>query len=310
MLGCIRRVPPALLLACLLPAATAAAEDGDAVEIDYAYPTGAHVLRYHIEQRNTVSGATSAEMTIDTDITIPLAVRAAEPEDARDVTMTVQRIVAVLTAGEMEKEVDSDRPDTLLPGMPMHLLKEVDFEAKIDPAGDVTEFTGAGEFVRKAEMAPDDEAERKEHEKAIGAGMRQLLAEPLAYLPEEPVAVGDTWTYTADVYGLPVMGARKVSREETTCTLAEIRDTADGRVACIDVSGTSKFVSGAAETDPETLKKTGRVEYNIDTNGLVRHHIELTGERHAEMGEGAELVYGTEMVIDTSVEPAEDETKE
>ncbi|MBS3734104.1 MAG: hypothetical protein KGY99_04185 [Phycisphaerae bacterium] len=301
---------PAVCLAALsaaLVAAPALGEDNPTHALDYAYPTGEHLLRYDIVQSNSTGAAGSGDMTITTRMDIPLTIAAGGGSDARDVTMTVRRITATLVADDMERIVDSDRPDTLMPGLPLDVLCEATFEAKIAANGEIAEFTGVEAFVEKAEMGGDDPDARAEAVTGVSSGLQQLLAEPMVYLPAGRVAAGDTWTVERKVYGLPIMGAQKVHAETLTCTLESVTRTDTGRIARVTIDGATKLLSGATATDPATLTKTGHVAYNLDTGDLAAHHIELAGKKTVAMGD-EKVTVTAKTVIDAQVDPpAEDD---
>ncbi|MFP3938118.1 MAG: DUF6263 family protein [Phycisphaerae bacterium] len=298
----------AALSAALALAVPAVGQDKPAYDVSFAYPTGEHLLRYDIVQKNRAGTTSSADMSITTRMDIPLDIAVGEPDSARKVAMTVRRITATVVAGEMHRIVDTDKPETLMAGLPLDVLCQVPFNARIAPDGQITEFTGVAKFVDKAGMGADDPDARAQAVKAVGSGLRQLLVEPVVYLPDEPVAVGDKWKVDRKVYGLPIMGAQKVHAEKLTCTLAKVRKTDAGRVARVEIEGTTELLSGGTATDPKKLTKTGHAEYDLDSGELVTHHVELSGEKTVPMGD-EEVTFSVRTTIDAQLDPpAEDET--
>jgi hypothetical protein len=295
-------------LMALTFSAVAAQDAGSATNkfvIQHAYaPGSSSSLVYRIVEETTGEGDGMGNMKISSVLTLALSARKADAPAPTTLDMNFRRIQAMLQAGELNRDVDSSKPESLLPDMPLDVLTSVTFTAGLDSAGRIVSFTGAEAFMDKAKMTPAAPKEKQVMATSIDAGLRQLIEEPFVYLPAAPVAVGDTWKVTRKVYGLPIMGARRVEEEDLTCRLASVRKTDAGQVAVIDVTGKSTVIEGGSPTDPKTMQKTGQIEYNIDTGDLVSHHIALNGAGAMTMPEGKEMRFTRKVSVDTSLTPA------
>jgi len=105
--------------------------------------------------------------------------------------------------------------------------------------------------------------------------VRQIVEEPMLYLPPGKVAVGEKWTYvrTLRAVGELSIYPAKTIREDVRCTLAAVADTPRGRVATIEVAS----VIGDDAPGKTCLRKAGMVRYNLDGGELVQHKLTLTG---------------------------------
>jgi hypothetical protein len=297
----------ALSVAALTAGLAVSEARADKLAIDHTYEVGEKsVLTYklHEESKAQETVAGDMNMSIASDLKISLAVEPGPDKGEKLVKITLERVLATLTAGEMTKSVDSDKPETLLPEMPLDVLKDVIFDAVLDESGAVQSFTGAEQFVEKAKMKFDGPEDKKEMVTAINTGVRQLFEGPFVYLPDKPVAVGEEWTVSRKVYGLPIMGARSLKEEQVTCRLAKVKDAKAARVAVIELTGTDTVLEGASPTDPKVMTKTGRVEYDFLNGELVSHHLELKGTSKIPMPEDQELKFIKTMVMDTALAPA------
>jgi len=303
------RLETIAVAAALLSAGLATAQDASAtppterIAIQHTYTVGEKdLLTYKIHEESraheTVAGLSS-------DLKLSLTVEPGPSKGEKLVKVTLERVLATVTAdGQLVKEVDSDHPETLLPNMPLDVLNDITFRAVLDASGAVKRFAGAEQFVEKAKMKFDSPEKKKETLTAINAGLQQLFEGPFVYLPDQPVAVGEKWAVSRKVYGLPIMGARSLKKEQVYCCLAEVKNAQNGRVAVIEVTGTDTVLEAGSPTDPKVMTKTGKVEYDFVNGDLVSHHLELTGTSTIPMPEDQELKFVKTMVIDTALSPA------
>ena len=261
------------------------------------------LLSYNVVEEKKSSGKVAGDMSAVSKLLITLAVSEGAKPGEKLVRLQFRRIVSELKAGELHRAVDSSKPETVPPGMPLDELTKATFTAATDEAGKIVTFAGVKEFVEKSKLVPADaqEKEKQRIETAVEAGLRQLLQEPFIYFPDKPAGVGESWTLERKTYGLPIMGALKVHDEEVKCKLAEVKETKDGRIAVITIAGESAIAEGAMPGDAKTLKKTGKVEYNLDKNMLLSHHIELEGSGVIPMGDGQQMKFSARTAIDTAI---------
>lgn len=114
---------------------------------------------------------------------------------------------------------------------------------------------------------------------------RTALEDPIAYLPDSPVGVGDTWKVTREtVFPLHQIAIGYLIhcvavREKATCHLKGVRTTPTGRIAQIEMTGRRDPVAKYQVFGPPTgnyLQSRGSVDVNLDTGRLVKFHIERT----------------------------------
>jgi hypothetical protein len=290
-------------VACLAFTTPAAPPD-DKYEFRQIYKPGDRLLlAYEIGEEKKASGKVPGDMTIASKLRLSLIVSEGKKPGESIVRLEFKRVVADLKAGDFHRTVDSGNPETLPPDMPLHLLTKTSFQAVLDEAGQVVSFAGAKEFVEKWKADQADSQEKTKLQTAVEAGMIQLLREPSIYFPTRPAVVGESWTLNRKVYGLPVMGARKVHDEQVKCTLAEVKETKNGHVAVISITGEATCIEGAMPGDPKTRKKTGRVEYNLDKDMLISHHVELEGTGAILLADGNEMKFSARTTVNTLIGP-------
>jgi len=294
----------AVVLAALLSsvAGAPALAAGDKYALKRTYEPGERLLlSYKIVNEKKASGKDPSEISIIASLPISLEVSHGANPGEKLVKMRFRRVLAELKGTDLRRVIDSDKPETLLPGMPLDALTKVTFQAVLDKAGKITSFTGVKEFLETSQMKQADAQENEKLQSAVEAGLKQLLEEPFIYLPDKAVAPGECWTVKRKVYGLPIMGSRSVHDEEVECKLTEVRQTKDGRVAVISIAGEAKIVEGEMPGDPKTEKKTGKIEYDIDRNMLLSHHIELQGSGTISTDDGRKMALTSRTAIDTAL---------
>lgn len=274
----------------------------DKFALKHAYQAGDRfALTYKIDEEKKASGKHGGDMSLNSSLLISLEVANGSETGQKLVKIQFKRILAELKAGDLQRTVDSENPKSLLPTMPLDLLTKVTFQATVNASGEIVKFEGAEGFVEKWKPDQAEGKEKQELQEAVAAGIKQLLEEPFVYLPKSDVAVGESWTLKRKVYGLPVMGSRKVHEEEVTCKLSEVRQGKGGRVAVISIEGQTTIIQGAMPGDPKTKKKAGKVEYNVDTNVLLFHHIELAGDGVISMPDGQEIQFSAQTTVETAL---------
>jgi hypothetical protein len=152
----------------------------------------------------------------------------------------------------------------------------------------------ARRLVRVEASGPDFDSVNREQGDAEGravalrvhsAGVFPALADALAYLPPEGVTGGTVWQvrrdsvypYHAYAFYMLTNGAYVMS-EHSVCRVEGVRDTQEGRIATVRISG--RRTPGAPEPSMSrrvshlTLK--GRLTVNLDTHGISELTLEST----------------------------------
>jgi len=314
-----------LLLAWLLPCALGAAPDQqEAVRFAPLYRAGEKLLlTYKTEQVLTMPDGVASQFW---SMEMPLGVRVSDKAGQVEVAMTARRAVAgqsqartdeqirkvikefsrqpgvTLSPEEMERYfreikeatkaanqvIDTQNPQ---PGHEEEIrnLKEeigaVDFLATVSEGGTIAGFAAQGKALEAFRKIEDPEY-REAHQQHQSGKFRSILEDSLAYLPNKPVRVGQTWEvarpqifpYNEFAVGM-LIGCAAVW-EKATCRLEAVRDTPDGQVAVIKVTGhregVAQFHSAAAGPTANTLESRGEVLFNLKTGRLVSVHIENT----------------------------------
>ncbi len=114
---------------------------------------------------------------------------------------------------------------------------------------------------------------------------RTGLEDVLAYLPDRPVKVGDTWTVTRGplfplyVIAIGYLTGSAAVREKATCSLTDVRHGPGGRIAEIHITGRRDGVALYPATGALTgnfFACRGTVRVNLDTGRLVKFRMERT----------------------------------
>lgn len=171
-----------------------------------------------------------------------------------------------------------------------------DFEAVLDAAGRIASCRTAEQMCgAQVEGYSQNSTDRR------NLFLRSQVEEVGAYFPPRPMTAGQSWTVSRQVR-LPGDTTRERS-ETATCRLGDVKKTPEGWLAVITVQGglgapASPGGAGAATAPAWSIRKSGRVEYNIST-GLVRHTVRLEG-----VTEGGRLEQEVRIVLTPMEKPA------
>jgi hypothetical protein len=98
------------------------------------------------------------------------------------------------------------------------------------------------------------------------------------YLPAEPKRLGDTWHYDRPAHALRLRNMTgQFTHEVTECTFKEVRESPQGRLAVITLSGDLKN----PERQTASFKIAGEIDFNLDTRLVTKQVIELSGTEPA-----------------------------
>jgi hypothetical protein len=239
--------------------------------------------------------------------TFDVRVRTRRIPDANDarIEASFRRFRATVEGTDGTGAVDTGRPTAATAGEPptplkrWAALKGIALKAKQRPDGAIIDVTGARAYTERFEQVcfPSSRPEERRRRaasftKAFRASFGLLLAEPFAYLPAQPVAVGQSWHVKRDLTQHELWDTPGWFVKETVkCTLAEVKRTREGRVAIIRLSGTWT-VPECYRPAGAALSKTGEIHLDLDRGTLRSHRVEVLGElpMHSEILTGGPLV--------------------
>ncbi len=263
---------------------------------------------------------------------MPLIVRAGKKPGEVAITMTIRRYRSRQGssggASEVQEAIDTAKPGAAEKEKDRQELiahiKSLSYFFVMDESGRVTDFDAKGKGIEKLdEKDPALKHWNKRWKIApnffgksgcwLGyGGCFNALEEAVAYLPKQQVSVGQKWRvkretiwpYHAYAFYMLTQG-RYCASEEATCRLHKIRNTADGRIAVIRMTGRRKPISmpeGKDDIRVNYFRTTGEILFNLDTGCVVSQRIESIP--HFKWG--AEKLPGKIKFIDTlSLKPLE-----
>ena len=201
---------------------------------------------------------------------------------AGDSMLTVQfdRIRREISDGPKRLIVDSD--DKGSPGAKMlSAMIGSKITMKCNVEGKIVDVQPSGGDPRAAESPKETSAVAEFKESVAG-----VVNKTREYLPGGPVGVGALWYVNPNIDGAPT-GSKA---NQVKCKLVELRKTAAGRIAVIQVSAKS------VATTPGAMKMnwSGRIEMNADTGLMTKISTSMDGEMS-----GAHIAEGKPAKTDT-----------
>jgi len=185
------------------------------------------------------------------------------------------------------------------------MIKGVDFVATIDDGGRIVGFTGRGKALEDLKNMPDAK-ERALRERYMGGKYRSVLDDSLAYLPSQPVRVGQSWkvsrpeVFPIHEYAIGMLTGCASLSEKATCRLDSVCDTPEGRIAVIKMSGRRDAVPEfqvAGKPTGAYLVSGGEIQVNLTTGRLVSLRIESKAHWKSDKDDHPEAVFTDSLTL-------------
>jgi hypothetical protein len=148
------------------------------------------------------------------------------PDGKMPVKLSYERIAQHMSMMGMNMSYDSDQAEgqNSSPTAPMFkAMIDAPLEMKITPDGKVSDITGIDEMINA--MGSNPQIAAAAQQMVSPEAMEKMINSSAAYLPDKPVAVGETWTRTETV-PMPMGGALKMNMnfklEQVRGDIAEI----------------------------------------------------------------------------------------
>ncbi len=210
-----------------------------------------------------------------------LSVGKADKKGVRNCSMLVRRVSgSASTAGDRGR-FDTDKPATcrLADGRASYILRLRDgpFNAGFDADGNMVRFEPNKKVLAGLDESLKGVADKRIMINTIRDMMMRMLAQPFAYLPAEPVAVGDRWIVTRETYRYALTGLPERLSEATLCELMAVVKRKSGRVAKIKLIGRC---APPEDDDKAVIKEyalAGGVLVNLDNPPDVKIAVKITG---------------------------------
>ena len=173
----VRTLPLTLLLA-----ASAVAQEKHLLRFKFVPDT---VVHYSMSQEMDMSinmGAQDMSTKMNMQMFMTTKVKGVK-DDAADLEQEITRVKAVMNNPMMNVNFDSDDEDSD-PGMLEGMADMVGTKTtmRLSSAGKMLDFAMSEELAEEAEQA--------------GMDLKQMMSQSVTSLPEQPVAIGETWTNT------------------------------------------------------------------------------------------------------------------
>ena len=212
-------------------------------------------------------------------------------QGGQKVRMAYKRIKQSVTGGPMSMEYDSAAPaeeqsSMLAPVVGAMLDSEVSFT--VAPDGTVSKVSGMDKMWEKASQSqPGAGAMLGSMKEQFGNRMiDQFSGEAKAILPAKAVGKGDLWLVEAD-QSVAGVGKMKMAND---CKLADVKETAAGKVAVIE------FVGTATSDEPPPARSIGPVQAKFE-----QVQVNRSGTVKVDMNSGmvtdADIVQASKIVM-------------
>ena len=242
-------------------------------------------------------------------IELPVAVRLASEAGHVDVLMTIQRVAS---GSYDDDQLPTTTQDSTSP--PADYAEQLEYMAlsatldrggrivALDPQGEMFADLSIEELRKEIETSPEADDMFATRQEAMAFVQRQYdaaarlrsmgaysaLDAVAPYLPTQDVAIGDTWpvhrdrVYPGQAYAfLMITNGATYSSERATCVVKSVEETAEERLATVEITGRRvpgpRGIPGAPEEDMESrvdfLELTGELVFNLDTRDIVTLRI-------------------------------------
>jgi hypothetical protein len=274
------------LAMCLLLAAMCA----PLLTADEPTEPGGHVLRiapaakplklvYRTERKvSTWQPGMGASKLAGCQTSFTMLVRAAEQD--RSVSARLKRIQGGGQFIDGQVHFDTDKPKTCeqVNGQPLYLcaLRLAPFGGKPDKSGRVTTMSVDAKIIKKMAASLEGIEQRDQLVRDACDMTEQMLTDIWAYLPGQPVAIGDSWQVTRNLLPMNTDLLPEVHQADITCTLLGVAKRKDGRVAKVILQGKSK-AAGDADAPIKEYDLTGAMCVNLDTGQAMKLRLKLWG---------------------------------
>jgi len=222
---------------------------------------------------------------------LPVSVSPSGTPGDVNVQLTMRRMAYTYNSGDRIMEMDSDRPETLPDQVAESMMIGARIHAVLDKAGKAKTITPDDTYLAKPYYANMKPARRAREVQSQCDILSYFLTQPWAYMPNRPVAIGDSWAVMRTSYMVPILAMRvdmdddgmpvpRPPKEDVQCSLKEIEKTRRGTVATIAIVGKIEVPQDmSGEFQDIDIDVAGTVRLNIDTGELLEHHMEITAAR-------------------------------
>jgi hypothetical protein len=285
------------------------------VSLEHKYVPGQYVLTMDQRAKTTTS---MMGQRIPSDVTMETAAQidVSKPDDKGNKTIkfTYKRVTQTVDAGGMRMSFDSAKKDqTPSPLASMGKMVGSTITMTVDKDGKVTKVEGVDEMMDKmTEGNPAAAGMMKDMKKQFGPeAMAQMISSSRQFLPEKPVAPGESWTSSATI-PMPMIGEAKTEMKNK---LTEVKKVDGREMAAIAFEGTTKSEGGEAVGDENVQMKMSSMDIKqkgtvlVDTENPMIQQSTMSQKGTMTMSAGAAQGQEMQMKIEmdgttrTSVKP-------
>ena len=276
----------------LLLAAAAQAQTPVKYELKQKYTPGDYVMTMtsDMDQTTQMEAGMSMAQKIQMVMVSQMSIGKPGPEGQK-VEVAYKRIKQSVTGGPMSLEFDSAGPaDEQNPMLaPMYnALLDTTISFTVGPDGEISNVSGMDKMWEKmAGAAPGGAAAAMmgSMKEQFGDKMLEQIAGPAKmFLPDKAVAKGESWTVEQDL-PLPMIGQAKMQQE---CRLADVTETAKGKMAIIKFSGKMKSDEPAAPTTMGAVQMKFN-SMDIQQSGTMKMDLKLGMVTDSDMDQTADM---------------------
>lgn len=231
------------------------------------------------ETAQVIKGNTEQSMWIQTDVSKP------DDKGQQTVKMTYKRVL--MESQTMGSTMKYDSADTNASASPLGALGAMvgkTITMTLDAEGKVLKVEGVDEmFDAIAKKEPSAAGMMDAMKKQFGPeAMKQLISASYEFLPDKPVAKGESWKKEIKME-MPMIGQATINTDNT---LKEVKEVAGKKLAVIEFTGNMKSDKGQPVTAPNAqmtvssmaIDQKGTVQIDVANPMIGTSDVDMTGK--------------------------------
>ncbi len=291
---------------------------GEKVTLEQKFVPGTYVTTMTTDMRNATQMPNArGEIKQGIKMLMVMETTVEKPSDkGQTIRITYKRFRQSVTSGSMSISYDSAKAtESQNPQMAKIYGAMLDHEIRftMDSEGKIVDSKGLDEMWDKMGAGnPAMALVVKNMKKQFGNTMlKQMISSSSRYMPDKPVAVGDTWE-TNTKQNVPVLGEIDFVQQ---CKLTDLPDTPAGKVAVIVFTGkmksdkptTTDMGQGKMTFTSVDMTMTGKMNVNIANTTLTTTVMDMSSRIKMSVGgpEGRtmDMAVDTKGTVKTTVRP-------
>ena len=215
-----------------------------------------------------------------------------------DIRVLYKKIKMSMSAPmSMEINIDADSPENSSENKAFKLLTETPLDIQLTKQGKVASVKGTEAIAEKLNTLSNQQLKEILSQQLSEKGIKILIEQMLPFLPDKPVAIGESWDL---VQNLNSNGADIINKMKLT--LKQVKDN----IATLDCSGTLTTPEGGAVMQLQGMDATvsmnglqsGTILIDVKTGWIARSELTINSLQEIDiMGQLLEQVVETKTIV-------------